>query len=123
MKMDGLRDYARQTLQQYANGATLHGMRLQQSTAKDAVAAVTGGDSATGSAQMSPNMVYMQNLTAIVLLTIESLQQRGLVPPRRDLVKLMRARLGMASVKHREAGCALPSSISVKDDSATAWQC
>jgi hypothetical protein len=45
---------------------------------------------------MSPQMRYMQNLTCIVLLTIESLQQQGLVPPRSVLIPQLRKSFGMA---------------------------
>lgn len=106
-KLDGLRQYARQTLQQYANGATLSRLRVQQSAAKDAVATLNKPVSEAGAPHRSPNMVYMQNLTAIVLLTIESLQLRGLVQPRHALVHVLRSRLGMAAAPApKDTGCA-----------------
>ena len=41
-------------------------------------------------------MIYMQNLTAVVLLTIESLQQKGLIAQRAALIHELRRQLGMA---------------------------
>ena len=103
---EGLRQYARQTLQQYANGVTLRGMRSKQRAAAASVAALEGHHS-HGAQHKSPHMVYMQNLTAIVLLTIESLQQKGLVSPRASLIKRLRRRLGMAPAPApRDKGCA-----------------
>jgi hypothetical protein len=103
--VDGLRQYARQTLQQYANGATLGGIRAQQQAVAETAAA------AVGPAQSSPNMVYMQNLTAIVLLTIESLQQKGLAHGRRELLQRLRERLGMAAAPAPEDDVRCASSI------------
>jgi hypothetical protein len=71
-------------------------MRAQQTAAKSAISGVSEWLPVGGTAHMSPNMLYMQNLTAIVLLTIESLQQRGLIAPRLQLIKTLRTHLGMA---------------------------
>jgi hypothetical protein len=95
-KLQGLHAYAKQTLQQYANGATLHTMRARQTAAKSVISGVSDGLAVGGTAHMSPNMLYMQNLTAIVLLTIENLQQRGLIAPRLQLITRLRRHLGMA---------------------------
>lgn len=106
-KLSGLQQYARQTLQQYVNGATLSTMRSRHSAAKKAVASVSGGIASGGAPVVSPNMLYMQNLTLIVLLTIESLQQRGLAPARPVLLRTLRAKLGMADAPPpRDRGCA-----------------
>lgn len=99
--MSGLQQYARQTLQQYTNGATLRGMIKKQSKAVSSAMQTTArSPAAPGSAPqaMSPNMLFMQNLTRIVLLTIESLQQQGLVPPRPVLIQNLRMKFGMAEV-------------------------
>lgn len=97
----GLHQYARQTLQQYTNGATLRKMLKKQNKARSSAYQNTASTPASpGSAPqaMSPNMLYMQNLTRIVLLTIESLQHQGLVPPRPVLIQKLRAQFGMAEV-------------------------
>lgn len=97
----GLQQYARQTLQQYTNGATLRGMMKKQSKAiNSAMQSTATSSAAPGSAPqaMSPNMLYMQNLTRIVLLTIESLQHQGLIPPRPVLIQNLRSKFGMAEV-------------------------
>ena len=88
--MQGLREYARKTLSQYANGATLERMRAHQRAAQEQL------QNQPGDAQPSPHMVYMQNVTAIVLLTVESLQHKGLAPPRKPLIRRLRRQLGMA---------------------------
>jgi hypothetical protein len=87
-KLKGLRVYTRQTLQQYANGATLGKVRAQQQSVSAA--------SEQGPNGSSPNMQFMQNATRIVLLTVESLQQSGLVLPRAALIRQLRMKLGMA---------------------------
>ena len=107
-KLAGLQQYARQTLQQYVNGATLSTMRSRHSAAKKAVTSISGGIASGGAPNVSPNMLYMQNLTLIVLLTIESLQQRGLAPERRVLLRSLRAKLGLADAPPpRDRGCGL----------------
>lgn len=93
--------YTRQTLQQYTNGATLRGMTTKQERAlknmhSSSSAANTELPGVSGEQKISPQMLYMQNLTRIVLLTIESLQQQGLVPPRSVLIPQMRQSFGMA---------------------------
>jgi hypothetical protein len=100
-QVQGLVQYARQTLQQYTNGATLRGMMTKQ---ERALKNMQFSDNApnrqlpgvSGAQKISPQMLYMQNLTRIVLLTVESLQQQGLVPPRSVLIPQMRQRFGMA---------------------------
>jgi hypothetical protein len=99
-QVTGLKQYARQTLQQYTNGATLHGMRSKQQRVVQAIhsTATTGNPDlpSTPRQAVGPQMLYMQNLTRIVLLTIESLQQRGLIPPRSLLIPQLRKSMGMA---------------------------
>lgn len=100
-QVQGLMQYTRQTLQQYTNGATLRGMTTKQEralTQMNASSAATNTElpGVTGEQKISPQMLYMQNLTRIVLLTIESLQQQGLVPPRSVLIPKMRKSFGMA---------------------------
>lgn len=99
-QVQGLMQYTRQTLQQYTNGATLRGMMTKQERALENMqtssASSTELPGVSGSQKISPQMRYMQNLTRIVLLTIESLQQQDLVPPRSVLIPKMRQSFGMA---------------------------
>jgi hypothetical protein len=100
-QVNGLMQYTRQTLQQYTNGATLRGMMTKQERAlksinSNSAASNTGIPGVSGAQKISPQMLYMQNLTRIVLLTIESLQQRALVPPRSVLIPQLRKSFGMA---------------------------
>jgi hypothetical protein len=100
-QVQGLVQYTRQTLQQYTNGATLRGMLTKQERALKSMQSSDVASSAqlpgvSRAQNMSPQMRYMQNLTCIVLLTIESLQQQGLVPPRSVLIPQLRKSFGMA---------------------------
>lgn len=98
-QVQGLLQYTRQTLQQYTNGATLRGMKTKQERAVKNMNASSSSPElpgASGPQKISPQMLYMQNLTRIVLLTIESLQQQGLIPPRSVLIPQMRKLFGMA---------------------------
>eukprot|EP00892_Ulva_mutabilis_P009668 jgi/Ulvmu1/7073/UM033_0134.1 len=110
-RMSGLKQYARQTLQQYTNGATLRSMMKKQNKAVSSAMQNTASTPASpGSAPqaMSPNMLFMQNLTRIVLLTIETLQQQDLVPPRPVLIQSLRSKFGMAEVP-QSSGKSAPS--------------
>lgn len=53
------------------------------------------------SAEPAPQMKYMQNLTRVVLQTIETLQQQGLVPDRQQLIPELRRSLGMVEAQAR----------------------